>query len=641
MKITNVSPSKLAKGAKRHIQGLDSDLSKLHFRGEEFSAVLPGVVLAAKLDRTIEGASTLTLTVHDEDQELLNSKLVLETFDVEVDDLWFRYSGMRRVGNQTLELIFQAREVARLRIAPGALKGKRGTYTRAEFWASQVVNEVPGRPILLWIPELHEVQPIENREEAKAAEKAANVTRGKGLGTDAGGLDPSAKLTVKGIPANSEQLANGETVLRVGTSLNAPRSALLASIMAGTQENNMTNSNVSGGCMNYWCFISQTAANFDGDYTDLAETAHSFFTDGFGSGTGAIDYANQGMSPNDIAANIERPREDLRGEYAQWQSQAEDWVDAYTGGASTPATTSEGSSGSYSFERKANETIWANGTRLFEEVNWRLFESAGVIYVITEPELITSKIRMNVSDQAPGIESISFDYIVGKKQDMIEVTCRAKEWAAPPGTVAAVHGQGPMDGRYIVSSIKSDLLQPDLPVSITLKRPQKPLPEPAPEESVGSIGLGRSGGSSEPSGGSVGAELLSWAESEIGTSEGSSKQNEYASALGFSASLPWCSIFIAYGLKVVLNQDISGLGNASYSGAWLNWSGAERVSQSQLEEGDIVVFDWGDGGITDHVAIYAGNNQVVGGNQTQSGTSGAVTRTGLSTSSIVGCVRIR
>lgn len=591
------------------------------------------MLLDAPLNRTIEGASTLKLTIHDPDGELRESDLLLTKFDVEIDGLWFRYTGVSRQDRDTLILTFQARNVDRLRIAPGAIKGKRGTYTRAEFWASQVVNEVKGPRVPLWIRELHEVQPIENASQAKAAKKTSNVTRSKGLGTDAGGLDPSAKLEVKGVPANSEQLRNGETVLSVGASLNAPRNAMLAVIMAGTQENNMTNANTGGGCMNYFCFISQTAANFDGDYTDLAQTAHSFFTDGFGSGKGAIDYANEGASPNDICANIERPAEAYRGLYAQWQDQAEQWVDAYTGGSSGGFTTVT-STKDYSFERKASETIWANGTRLFEEVNWRFFESAGIIYVITEPELLSSKIRMNVADDADGIESITYDYLVGKKQDQVTVSCRAKQWAAPPGSVARIHGQGPVDGRYIVSSIDSNLLTPSDLVQITLKRPQEPLPEPAPETSTKTVG-GISSGRTGASGGPAGAELLSWAEGEIGTTEGSSQQVEYASKLGYSASLPWCSIFIAYGLKYVVGYDISGLSNPAHSSTWLSWSSASSVSQSQLQEGDIVVFDWGDGGETDHVAIYAGNNQVVGGNQ-----SNAVTRTALTTSAIVGCVRL-
>ena len=495
MDIFTTSPRKLLAGAKPHVQGIRSSIDDLTFRGEDFRAHIGGaVILSAPLKRTVEGASTLELVIHDPKGELRRSKLLEAKFDVKVDDLWFRLAGIGRPDHDTTKLTFQARNVDRLRIAPGALQGKRGTYTRAEFWASQVVNEVKGPKIPLWIPELHDVQPIENASQARTAAKTTNVTRGKGLDTGAG-------LKVKGIPATAEQLRNGETCLSVGASLNAPRNAMLAVIMAGTQENNMTNSDQGSGCLNYFCFISDTAASFDGDYTDLAQTSHSFFTDGFGSGTGAIDYANQGMSPNDICANIERPAEQYRGLYAQWEDQAEEWLAAFDGGSlasSGTVTTTK----AYNFQRKADETIWANGTRLFEEVNWRLFEAAGVIYVITEPELMGSKVRARISDTAPGIESITFDYVVGKKVDEIQVTGWAEDWAAPPGTVAVVKQQGELiDGRYLVSTIESDLLDPANAVSVTLKRPQKPLPEPAPETSTktvgGSISVGGGGGSGD------------------------------------------------------------------------------------------------------------------------------------------------
>jgi cell wall-associated NlpC family hydrolase len=50
--------------------------------------------------------------------------------------------------------------------------------------------------------------------------------------------------------------------------------------------------------------------------------------------------------------------------------------------------------------------------------------------------------------------------------------------------------------------------------------------------------------------------------------------------------------------------------------------------------GDLVIFDWGDGGITDHVAIYAGKGQVIGGNQ-----GNRVSKVPLSRPNIVGVVR--
>lgn len=481
MDIFTTSPRKLLAGAKPHVQGIRSSIDDLTFKGDKFKAHIgEAAILAAPLTRTIEGASSLQLVIHDPKGELRHSKLLDSKFDIKVDDLWFRYSGAKRQDRDTIVLLFQARNVDRLRIAPGPLQGKRGTYTRAEFWASQVVNEVKGSKIPLWIPELHEVQPIENASQARTAAKQVNVTRGKGLDTGAG-------LKVKGVPASRSQLDAGERVLRVGASLNAPRGALVASICSGTQENNMEAATNDG----YFALQEATEAMFNVDAYDLEACAKIAFTRGFWH-AGLIDSINAGLTPGEAAQEMEGSAyPDL---YGQWQDQAEEWVDAFLGdsGLSTSATVT--TTEPYNFQRKADESIWANGQRLFGEVNWRLFEAAGVIYAITEPELMGSKVRMRVSDTAPGIDSVTFDYINGKKQDTVTVTCRARAWAAPPGSVAAVHGQGPVDGRYLVSTIDSDLLRPDEPISVTLKRAHKPLPEPAPETSTKTIGGGTSVG---------------------------------------------------------------------------------------------------------------------------------------------------
>lgn len=134
-------------------------------------------------------------------------------------------------------------------------------------------------------------------------------------------------------------------------------------------------------------------------------------------------------------------------------------------------------------------------------------------------------------------------------------------------------------------------------------------------------------------GGDTGSTLASWAKSQLGTKEGSPRQKQYASRLGLSASLPWCSIFVANGLK---KQGKSLPSNPAYSGAWLKWKGGKRVSKNSARPGDLVIYDWGDGGITDHIAIYAGKGRVIGGNQ-----SNAVTTVGARLGQAVAVIRPR
>jgi uncharacterized protein (TIGR02594 family) len=125
--------------------------------------------------------------------------------------------------------------------------------------------------------------------------------------------------------------------------------------------------------------------------------------------------------------------------------------------------------------------------------------------------------------------------------------------------------------------------------------------------------------------------LVGWATKQVGVQEGSDEQIKWAENLGLSPSTPWCSIFVATAVK---QMGLEIPSNPAYSGSWLEWGQGHGVSLDQIRPGDIVVFDWGDGGMTDHVAIYAGNGQVIGGNQ-----SDAVTKVPLSRDNVVGVIR--
>lgn len=128
---------------------------------------------------------------------------------------------------------------------------------------------------------------------------------------------------------------------------------------------------------------------------------------------------------------------------------------------------------------------------------------------------------------------------------------------------------------------------------------------------------------------------LQWLENQVGVTEGSAKQKQWAADLGYSWTLPWCSILTAFGLKHHGGYEAHELPpNPAYSGAWLAWSHGTRVSYSQRQPGDLLIFDWGDGGITDHVATYVGDGIKIGGNENDK-----VEKDAVPTGYIVGVVR--
>lgn len=619
--IQDVRPRRLLLGAGKHVAGIDAKIGDLRLKGKDWKANVTDAVTAATLERTIEGASTVIIGNNDEHGKLRNHKLLESRFDVELSEMFFRFVAASRQGS-TLSLTFEDRDVARLRQMKGPKKAFRDKVTRAEF-VLMLLQEVPGPPIPAWIPELHIEQPI---EDAAGARSKTNVQESQGQK----GIDPKANLTVKGVHATPAQIKIGQTILSVGASMGAPANALIASIAATIQETGMANLPNQGAAAggSTGVFMIQVPGTASAAVaSDVAASAKWWFGPGGGVALGKKGYnptTGPPMTPGGeggIAQGVENSG--FPTAYHQWEPEARKWVDAFGGGGSV--TTTRTIEKRYAFERKKNEDSWTCIQRLAAEVKWRAFISNGLFYYVAEPDLLSAKIEMRVSDEAPGIDDISWDWDMGKKVAEISVTGRAKAWAAGPGTVADVNDQGPANGRYIVSNIQSNLFDDN--VTVTLKRPTKPLPEPAPETTTKTttknIGTGGTGD---------GQALVKWAKKYVGTQEGSKLQVGWAQEFGLSPSLPWCSIFVAAGIRAV--TDLTEPSNPAYSGAWLSWSGGQRVSADKRQPGDILVFDWGDGGITDHVGICIGGGQMISGNY-----GDQVSQSDDRSSSIVGVVR--
>src|SRR5215471_16828149 len=92
---------------------LDIDSLKLEFK-KKVGIDVADRITDMYVDRTIEGASTVVVTVDDTDRELLDSGRLTSKPDIELDGLWFRMTGVRKTGD-SLELSFEDREIAVLR----------------------------------------------------------------------------------------------------------------------------------------------------------------------------------------------------------------------------------------------------------------------------------------------------------------------------------------------------------------------------------------------------------------------------------------------------------------------------------------------------------------------------------------------
>lgn len=126
-------------------------------------------IVGGEIERTTEGASTLTVTLHDPRNTLLQSGMFEYAIDTRLDSLFFRLVKVGKVADE-LTLTFEDREVALLRAKKGARKASRSKMTRAEF-ALSLVREV--RPRIPFVcPQLHERQPVAGTTDVRKTRKA-------------------------------------------------------------------------------------------------------------------------------------------------------------------------------------------------------------------------------------------------------------------------------------------------------------------------------------------------------------------------------------------------------------------------------------------------------------------------------------
>lgn len=115
-------------------------LESLTLRGKKLKAKLADAVESATLERTMEGASTVRLTVIDADRELIRSDLFNSRSTLTVDDLIFEFAGYEKSGDR-LGLTFEAAGAADLSRQKGSKIVAAKTTSRTEFARRLVTSE--------------------------------------------------------------------------------------------------------------------------------------------------------------------------------------------------------------------------------------------------------------------------------------------------------------------------------------------------------------------------------------------------------------------------------------------------------------------------------------------------------------------
>jgi hypothetical protein len=448
-------------------------------------------VLDTSLTLTIEGASTLELTLLDKKLSLLRGDLLTKwawgtnaddrnedhwiidgrKVDAQLDDLWFRLVKVSKQTVDTLVLTFEDRIVAALRAHRGARKMYREKFTRAQF--VKALCDAAGVPY--YIPELLKKQPI------SAPSQEVGITERrkqghKGISTKRSGIK------VKDVAADGEQLRNIQKAMDVANSLNAPERAVLAMCCAGIAESGFRSvANFQGS--NYTGVFQGSKDIFS--VNDTTREAHYFLKGGKGfNNGGGIHLAHKGLPVGEIATLVESGGKPASF-YGVHLSEAQKIYSVYHGRSGVTSDTSVNIvvAKPFAFARGKNENSWDAIQRLAEEVNFRAFVRDGRLWYVSEEFLFNQAPQIDLVEGEDGVDEVTFDIDLGSRNEVTELqaSAHAERWTVLPGMVAMAHDQGPADGRWIVHQIEGSLTTDIDPITVTLNKSLPVKPEPAPE----------------------------------------------------------------------------------------------------------------------------------------------------------------
>lgn len=135
------------------------ELQNLRLQGDKnVVAALNRAMTSAEQDATMEGASTVVITVRDPARGLLRSNIVKTKSTLVLDKVQYRLVRVARDGNQ-LTLTFEETAVNVLREYDDPRKANRENTTRAQF-VQTLVREPKEFTIPFKCPELNEKQAI-------------------------------------------------------------------------------------------------------------------------------------------------------------------------------------------------------------------------------------------------------------------------------------------------------------------------------------------------------------------------------------------------------------------------------------------------------------------------------------------------
>lgn len=473
--------------------GEDIDVSKLVLDSVNHNKLdidVASSITAASLELTMEGASTVSVTISDPRRVLLQSTLFDFAVDIDLDGQFFRLAQVTKAGDE-LTLTFEDRIIAYLRRYDDHKSISRNKMTRAEF-IRHLTRRVHKNKVRFYSPELHKRQPIaktkderdrqDNREPGLEGSKNVKAPQPNPQPDQAGGGPHDTQFASRqgatniggpGGKLDSAQLFVAEQILDAGYSMGMNNRILQSALMVAGVETQF--GKVNNNPFYVGVFQQNPTSGAWPATNKVVPDAKGYFR-----ACKKIYDANPGLSLVLLGWKTQAPGDPAyQKKLKSWQPAAKKLLEEYgLLGGSTDRTFRK----KYSFtvgppDGPTGEDYWQAMTRLAAEVEWRLFVSNNTLYYVADRDLVHSKPRMVCDEDTEGVDAIDFDWDVGKRNNEATIACRAKRWFAPPGSVVKLINMGPANGRWLVNRIERDLFSTD--TTITLKRAMDPKKEPA------------------------------------------------------------------------------------------------------------------------------------------------------------------
>ncbi len=318
--------------------------------------------------------------------------------------------------------------------------------------------------------------------QAAAAAKRGQPGRGKGTGD-------TGPITVKGAPATSAQRTVINQALTQAEADGASRRVMIAAVMAMTQESGCTRARRgdAAGPDSRGPYQQRAAWGPLADRMDPAKSTHMFLTGGQGGQRGWKQaHGSLKNAPGNLSAAINEVQgSQYPNAYAAWHDEAVRTVDQWRGGADGLGT--ERIIGvPYLFERGSKdrttvESSWDAMGRIADERGWHRWAALNTLFYVSDRELRAAAPSLEIHGDEPWLLTRLSDGwewgSAGRRVSQITFRVLSERWGVLPGAVVLIAGNGALDGRYLVSSVRDHLRTPES--EITIRRPVPPKKEPA------------------------------------------------------------------------------------------------------------------------------------------------------------------